>query len=74
MITYIHIMIRCKMSSEWLKAIVGTNCKPAINKIKKFRVPFLNECTMKGVEVAIMYDELKKKGVEGFGAHAMNEH
>ena len=73
-ITYIHIMIQCKMCSKWLKAIVRTGCKPAINKIKQFGMPFLDECPMEGFKVAIMYYELKKEGVQGFRAHAMNKH
>lgn len=76
-VAYINIMICRKMCSKWLKRVIGSNSKPAINKMQKIRMPFglfLNEQTMERIEVAIVNNELKNERIERFRAYPINKH
>ena len=57
-----HVEIRTEYISEWYHIASSPNCKPAINGLHKFRVPFTDSLAIQRMNIKLINDK-KEEGV-----------
>ena len=59
-----HVEIRTEYISEWYHIASSPNCKPAINGLHKFRVPFTDSLAIQRMNIKLINDKKEEERIE----------